>query len=133
MANPFVDTTSTYKRTITDDRDGEEFEVVYRPLTAGDRAELQDLARMSTDQDEAGSAEMRLGAAQIITLDRAIVSWNLPLSKTKSTIEALHPDLFDLIFQHIAWGSPPDEPEAEADPTRPLAPVPDEPADEATS
>jgi hypothetical protein len=133
MANPFVDTGATYTRTITDDRDDEKFEIVYRPLTAGDRAELQDLARMSTDQDEAGSAEMRLGAAQIITLERAIVSWNLPLSKTKQTIEALHPDLFDQIFSNIAWGSPPDEPDEAEDPTRQLVPVPETPKEEQTS
>ena len=59
-------------------------------------------------------------------LERAIVEWDLPLSKTRATIEALHPDLFDEIFEHISWGEPPAD---NADPTPPPPPQPasDEP------
>lgn len=122
--DPFVSTTERYDRTIRDARDGTEWTATYRPLTAGDRAVLQDLTRMAIagDTDEQATAEMRLGAAQILTLDRALVDWNLPLAKTRATIEALHPDIFDALFEHVSWGSIPDEPVLEAERTTdPLA------------
>lgn len=117
--DPFVDTTARYERVIRDPRDGHEWHATYKPLTAGDRAVLQDLTRMSvnTEEGEEQSAEMRLGAAQILTLDRAIIDWDLPLSKTRATIEALHPDIFDLLFAEISWGSIPEDTELEAEAT----------------
>lgn len=118
MADPFVSTVETYERVVKDDRDGTEWHVVYRPLSAGDRAVMQDLARMSMggeeDEGEGAVAEMRIGAAQVITLDRAIVSWDLPLAKTRQTIEQLQPAIFDGMYAHVSWGSLPEDSELEA-------------------
>lgn len=120
MANPFVDPNATYERTIRDERDGEEWQVTFRHLTAGDRAELQDLARMQIggDEEDTGSVGVRMGRAQIITLDKAIVSWTLPLSKTRDTLAALQADIFDQMFGYIAWGEEPPAQETWEDPTQ---------------
>lgn len=119
MANPFVDSATLYTRTITDPRDKESWQVTFKPLAAGDRAILQDLTRMSTGDDQ--SAELRLGAMQVITVDRAVVQWTLPLAKTRLTIEALHPDLFDQIFEYVSWGTiPEDEEEKPGEENSPL-------------
>ncbi len=106
--NPFVDNLCTYDRKVRDPRDGEEWNVTMRPLHAGDRAELQDLTRMSMG-DEENSAELRLGAMQLITLERAIINWTLPSPPTGVTIRQLHPEIYDQIYEYVSWGDIPAE------------------------
>lgn len=116
----------TYTRTIKDPESGEEATVTLRPLNAGDRAELQDLTRMSGGDD--GGAELRLGAMQLVTLKRAIVDWTLPEPTTAEAIAGLHPDVFDAIYEYVSWGAVPPEPEQPEKAENPTS-APSEPAE----
>ena len=110
----FFTRSATYKRTIKDPDTGDEATITLRPLNAGDRAELQDLTRMQMGDE--GSAELRLGQMQLITVSRAIVDWTLDEPTTPEAVAMLHPDVFDDIYSHISWGSVPTEEPADASP-----------------
>ena len=110
----FFTCSATYKRTIKDPDTGDEATITLRPLNAGDRAELQDLTRMQMGDE--GSAELRLGQMQLITVSRAIVDWTLDEPTTPEAVAMLHPDVFDDIYSHISWGSVPVEEPADASP-----------------
>jgi hypothetical protein len=133
----------TYRRTITHPITGENGWVDLRPLNAGDRAELQDLVRMqfsSQDDDTADetSAALRVGAMQLLTLERAIVEWSLPSPPSPVTIRQLHPEVFSQIYAEVSWGRVP-PPETEEEKGHPLPAPPDasaspsEPGDDKTS
>jgi hypothetical protein len=109
--NPFV-THETYTRTV---KLGEsEWQVTLRPLSAGDRAAIQDLTRVSSGGEDVG---LQLGTMQMLTVTRAVVTWTLPQPPTAETIAALHPDLFEQIFELTSFGEiPAEEGAAAADP-----------------
>lgn len=101
----FVET-ETYKRDITDPLSGETSWVELRPLNSGDRAMLEDALRM---QAEDASVDVKLGTLRLLTVERAVTNWGLPLSPTRSTIEALNPEVFEQIYNLCSFGVAPEE------------------------
>lgn len=121
MANPFVQH-ETYEIEVTDPRDGEAWKVTLRVLNAGDEAILRDETRVRTD-DEDGAMSLPMGSLRLLTVDRAVVSWTLPLPKSAAAIEVLHDGIFDQIYKECRFASdgekaadglPPTEPQTDA-------------------
>lgn len=100
---PFFVDEQTYKREITDPT-GEKSWVELRPLNAGDRAMLEDSVALSE-----GDVSVKMGTMRLMTMERAIVNWGLSLSPTRSTIEALHPEVFEQIFNYVSFGEIPED------------------------
>jgi hypothetical protein len=115
----FLSQGETYERTLREADD--ELIVTLRPLMAGDRADLQDQLRiLVTDDDADGDADanvnvlqLRPGTNKILTVAAAIVSWNLDVAPSVSSVRALKPHVLDWLFQEISWGDKPSEPTEE--------------------
>lgn len=125
-AEEFFSDGQTYERDI---RLGDRVEqVTLRPLSAGDKADITDAVRISiaraADEDDEGaegsSAELRIGAQRLLTVNAAVVAWTLPKPKSLSTVRALHPSVFDQIYAEVSWGGIPVE-EPKETPESPLA------------
>jgi hypothetical protein len=100
VANPFVQN-EVYDVEITDPRDGEKWPVVMRVLNAGDRAALQDETVIETDDSGEDRARVPMGRLRMKAVERAVVSWGLPLPPTAETIAVLHEGLFDQLYANV--------------------------------
>lgn len=99
----FIENT-TYKIDITDP-DGETSWVELKRLNSGDIAHLHDTLGMKEGAEgEAATPDVKLGAWRMMTVELAIVNWGLPLSPTPSTIQALHPKVFQQIYDAVDIG-----------------------------
>lgn len=102
--NPFVGQ-ETYQRKVRD-QDGHEWSVTLRRLSAGDEAAIQDKIRMlqSADGDEDVIQPM-LGTTKMLSVQRAIVSWDLPAPYEPHMVEMLDRDLFNQMFEQVEFAS----------------------------
>lgn len=111
----FVERT-TYERTIKHPS-GAEATVTFRPLNAGDRAELNEI-RLLSNEDGSGSGKLEPGRMQILAVARAVVSWTIPgPGPSEESIQQLDPRVFDELYKNVSFGNPPAE---EAKPESPL-------------
>ncbi len=115
MANPFVQH-ETYESELVDPRDGERWTATLRVLNAGDRAVLQDETVLESDDSGGERLRVPMGRLRLLTVERALVSWTLPLPASRAAIEVLHEDVFDQLFAACRFSTTAD---AEAGPTVP--------------
>jgi hypothetical protein len=100
MANPFVNQ-ETYDVEVVDPRDGERWNVTLRVLNAGDRAALQDETVIETDDSGEDRARVPMGKLRMKALERAVVSWTLPMQPGPNAIAVLHEAIFDQLYEAI--------------------------------
>jgi len=101
--NPFVNQ-ETYDVELTDPRDGEKWTATMRTLNAGDRAAIQDETVIETADDGSDRSRVPMGRLRMKAVELAVVKWTLPATATAQTIAALHPDLFDQLYQAVRDG-----------------------------
>ncbi len=124
MSSAFV-SNLTYTRKIGDAPDAdvpiedvEAFVVELRPLDAGDRAAIRDVLAMEVEAgaEAAGVVQAHFGTIEILTVEKAIVSWTLTPGPSRATISRLRPDVLEAIREQTAWGKIPElAPAEEAD------------------
>jgi hypothetical protein len=85
------------------EHDGETKTVWLRELAAGDEAELDD---MLTAVDEEGVRRLMVGSRALLTVQRAVVRWDLDVEATPISIAALQPAFFDKILKAVNAGRP---------------------------
>lgn len=116
MSNEWFTPRDTYERPIVHPESGAEATVTYRPLNAGDRAELNEM-RVLDDGAGGGEGRYSLAQQQLRATEMAVVAWTLPgPSPTPESIRQLDPKVFDLIYKHVSFGKPKSVAEAAADP-----------------
>jgi hypothetical protein len=132
VASPFA-AHETYEETITDPRDGETWTVTLRELNAGDDAAIRDETVIEIELDEEGQEVERsrvpMGRLRLRAVERAIVSWTLPLALSPNAIRVLNAEIFEQIYRHVRWSSasaaeddsPPTEPQTESSSPEPSA------------
>jgi hypothetical protein len=121
----------TYRRELRHPDSGEESYVVLRPLNAGDRAELEDTVQIEAGEQREDGEEavprttVRMGLMKLLTVERAVVEWGLPVSPTRETIRRLDPEVLDAIFALVSFGGIPEEEEADGEESElvPLVPA----------
>lgn len=122
MESPFT-STLTYTRKFGDAPDSdvkieelEPFVVEFRPLDAGDRAAIRDSLAMEVSEDESVSLEARLGTIELLTVERAVVSWTLTPAPTREVLRRLRPDVLEALREATSFGrAPAPKPAQEAD------------------
>jgi hypothetical protein len=98
----------TYDRKVKDPSSGEEATVTFRPLNAGDEADIDESALEITAD---GIARMRSGLQKFLTLERAVVAWTIPgVEPTAHGIRHLQSAVVDELMQHVSFGVVPEEP-----------------------
>ena len=98
----------TYDRKIIYPGTDDEASVTMRPLNAGDRAEFNEI-RLLSDGAGGGEAQMQPGRMQLLTVERAVVSWTIPgPGPSAETIQQLDPRVFDQLYELVSFGNPPD-------------------------
>lgn len=100
MANPFVQN-ETYEFELVDARDDEKWTVTMRVLNAGDRAALQDETVIEEDASGEDRARVPMGRLRMLAVQRALVSWTLPLPVSAEAIHCLQDDLFDQLYANV--------------------------------
>jgi hypothetical protein len=117
----FIDAGKTRTITVTNPDTADTAEVELRQLDAGAQAEIQDTLVVRLAQ-EAGQGEdvdvdvqAKMGTLKLITVEKAIVRWTLPVDVTPAVIRQLHPKVLEQIFTAIG------EPEKKQDPTPAVA------------
>lgn len=128
MANPFVN--EIYDVEIEDPRDGQKWPVVMRVLNAGDRAALQDETVIESDDSGEQRSRVPMGRLRMKAVERAVVSWGLPLPPTPQSIAVLHEDLFDQLYAKVRSSGDDAEPAA-VPPTEPQTDDPSHAANDA--
>jgi hypothetical protein len=104
----------TYVRKIVDPESKEEAEVTMRPLNAGDRAEFNEI-RLLSDGEGGGEGTLRPGRMQLLTVERAVVSWTIPGPQPSAeAIFQLDPRVFDQLYELVSFGNPPEAEGSEA-------------------
>lgn len=126
MANPFVQN-EIYEVELVDPRDDEKWTATMRVLNAGDRAALQDETVIEEDSSGEDRARVPMGRLRMLAVERALVSWTLPLPVSSEAIHCLHEDLFDQLYKNVrtsteaATTGPPTGPQTDALKPAPLA------------
>lgn len=104
----------TYTRKIVHPASKAEAEVTMRPLNAGDRAEFNEI-RLLSDGEGGGQGIMSPGRIQLLTVERAVVTWTIPgPGPTAETIAQLDPVIFEQLWELVSFGNPPDAEGSEA-------------------
>lgn len=108
----WVTSSELYTRKVWNEA-GEEAEVTLRLLNAGDKAEVEDQQQVRVDADEETvTPEMRMGSMKHLIVNRALVSWTLPLPPpTEAIVASLDDGIFQQLFALASFGQPPKQPE----------------------
>ena len=101
-----VDKTQTFHRTLVDPDDGTEYGVEYRKLSYGDIEQRRGEATKTKRKGKKVSVSYDKKAADIWTVRRAIVSWDIPFEPTPEELEDTADWLMDQVFKHIAELNP---------------------------
>jgi hypothetical protein len=102
--NPFVGQ-ETFQRKVRD-QDGHEWTVTFRRLSAGDEAAITDKIRMlQSGENDEDIIQPMIGTTKLLTVQRAVIGWDLPAPYEPHMVEMLDRDLFAQMFEHVEFSS----------------------------
>jgi hypothetical protein len=111
----FIDA-STYDEEIIHPDTGEKATVTLRDMDSGAQAEIQDTLEVTIrqeqeldggerDREELDEQDLdvraKMGTLKLLTVERSVVSWTLPVPVTRATLRQLDPRITEMIFQRI--------------------------------
>jgi len=112
--SPFAQT-GTYDRLVGESPDAhayvegiDPFTVTFRVLNAGDRAVLRDKLALEFGEEEGSGVTARLGMLELVTVQRAVVRWNVSPAASPATIAKLQPNVLEELQKLTAFGEIPE-------------------------